>query len=103
MYKKQSYNTKARKYILEYLKEHKDVTVSAADIIMHLKSLDITVDQATVYRCLNRLVGDETVSYTHLDVYKRQPFIPFLPSAPFNADRSYRLSQTASPLYRHCS
>lgn len=59
LYKKQSYNTKARKYILEYLKEHKDVTVSAADIIMHLKSLGITVDQATVYRCLNRLVGDE--------------------------------------------
>ena len=48
MYKKQSYNTKARKYILEYLKEHKDVTVSAADIIMHLKSLDIKVAQATV-------------------------------------------------------
>ena len=52
---KQSYSTKARKYILGYLEECGENTVSAADIINYLKEKNAAVNPATVYRCLNRL------------------------------------------------
>lgn len=55
MPEKQNYNTKSRKYILEFLESRKDCTVSAADVVNHLNSNGISVNQATVYRYLNKL------------------------------------------------
>lgn len=58
---KQSYSTKARKYILGYLEECGENTVSVADIINHLKEKNAAVNPATVYRCLNRLSAEHRV------------------------------------------
>lgn len=58
---KQSYSTKARKYILGYLEECGENTVSAADIINYLKEKNAAVNPATVYRCLNRLSEERRV------------------------------------------
>ncbi len=52
---KREYNTKARRLIIEFLEKYSDNTVSATDIINYLKKTDITVNKATVYRCLNKL------------------------------------------------
>ena len=50
MPEKQNYNTKSRKYILEFLESRRDCTVSAAEVVNHLKSNGISINQATVYR-----------------------------------------------------
>lgn len=55
MNKRQSYNTKARNNILDFLASEKESAVSAADITEYLVNSGIKVNQATVYRCLNRL------------------------------------------------
>lgn len=55
MPEKQNYNTKSRKYILEFLESRRDCTVSAADVVNHLKANGISVNQATVYRYINKL------------------------------------------------
>ena len=58
---RQSYSTKARKYISDFLEDRGENTASAADIINYLKVKGISVDPATVYRCLNRLCSERLV------------------------------------------
>lgn len=58
---KQHYNTKARKYILEYLENNSDTTVTAADISTHLFNMELSVNPATVYRYLNRLAREKKI------------------------------------------
>lgn len=59
--RKQNYNTKARRYILEYMYSEREKTVSASDIIAFLKSKGEKISFTTVYRCLNRLIEEKTV------------------------------------------
>lgn len=55
------YNTKARRYILDFLKDHATTTVSAADIVSFLRENKISVNCATVYRYLNKLAEEKRV------------------------------------------
>ena len=59
--KKQNYNTKARRYILEYLSSLGEVTVSAADILSYLESKGESISLTTVYRYLNKLSDEKKV------------------------------------------
>ncbi len=59
MPEKQNYNTKARKYILDYLSKIKDSTVSAADIVKGINENENLINQATVYRYLNKLTEEK--------------------------------------------
>lgn len=59
MTEKQNYNTKARRFILEYLESCGDTTVSAADILQYLKGLSVSVNLTTVYRYLNKLTREK--------------------------------------------
>lgn len=75
MPERQNYNTKARKYILDFLKSRQESTVSAADITDHLNNMGAAVNQATVYRYLNRLSRENKVlkftdSKTKKSVYR---------------------------------
>ncbi len=58
---KQFYNTKARKYILEYLSQNRDTTVTAADISEYLDACGLSVNLTTVYRYLSRLVKERKI------------------------------------------
>lgn len=59
--KVKSYNTKARRYILEFLEANSDTTVSAADIIAYLEKKGENINQATVYRYLGKLTDEKRV------------------------------------------
>lgn len=61
MVQKQNYNTKSRKYILEFLESRTDTTVAASDILEYLNSKDISVNLTTVYRYLNKLTKEQKV------------------------------------------
>lgn len=61
MLKRQNYNTKARRYILDFLETQQEKTVSAADIISYLEENSISVNPATVYRYLNKLSDERMV------------------------------------------
>lgn len=70
-----SYNTKARKYILEFLNQNETTTVSVNDILEYLKENGIIVNFTTVYRYLNKLtVENKVIKFTGKDgsqaVYK---------------------------------
>ncbi|MBQ8532868.1 MAG: transcriptional repressor [Clostridia bacterium] len=56
-----SYNTKARRYILEYFLENRDITVSAADILSYLEKKGEKISLTTVYRYLNKLSDEKKV------------------------------------------
>ncbi len=71
MPERQNYNTRARKYILDFLLSRQDNTVSAADITAHLGRMGVTVNQATVYRYLNKLSEEKRVlKFTDEDTQK---------------------------------
>ena len=59
--KKQSYNTKARRYILEYLSSASEKTVSAGDIMTYLENKGENINLTTVYRYLNKLSDEKKV------------------------------------------
>lgn len=59
--KVKSYNTKSRKYILEFLEQNSDVTVSAKDIYEFVISKDSSINRATVYRYLSKLEEEKRV------------------------------------------
>lgn len=61
MERKQSYNTKSRKLILQFLESKSETTVSVGDIMEYLKCMGEGVNQTTVYRYLNKLVSDKKV------------------------------------------
>lgn len=61
MTENRSYNTKSRKYILEFLKNNGNKTVSVSDITEYLESMDISVNFTTVYRFLNKLAAEHKV------------------------------------------
>lgn len=61
MNRKTNYNTKARRYILEYLSSKRDITVSAMDILSFLNQKGENISLTTVYRYLNRLTDEKTV------------------------------------------
>jgi Fur family ferric uptake transcriptional regulator len=61
MSRNESYNTKARREILDYLKRCWASTVSAADILQHLKETGTSVNPTTVYRYLDKLCTDHVV------------------------------------------
>ena len=50
-----SYKTKAREYIIQYLKEHSDRRFTAREVYNYLKLEDSGVNRTTVYRNLDRL------------------------------------------------
>lgn len=58
---KQNYNTKSRKYILEYLESQSNTTVSVQDILNHLNEKSVSVNLTTVYRYLNKLTAERKV------------------------------------------
>ena len=65
---KQNYNTKAKKYILEYLSLKNDKAVNAGDILQFLKSKGENINITTVYRCLNRLSEQKKIiKFTETD------------------------------------
>ncbi len=57
----QSYHTKQRTQILQYLIDHKDGHVTADQITRHLRSQECSIGKATVYRYLDRLVSQGQV------------------------------------------
>lgn len=59
--RKQNYNTKARRYILEYMSSKGDTTVSAGDILEYLNLKGENISLTTVYRYLNRLTDEKKV------------------------------------------
>lgn len=61
MPRSESYNTKARQEILDYLKKRWASTVSAADILQHLKENGTPVSPTTVYRYLDKLLSEHTI------------------------------------------
>ena len=61
MTENRSYNTKSRKYILEFLKQNCDTTVAVSDILDYLGSKGISVNFTTVYRYLNKLTREREV------------------------------------------
>ncbi len=61
MTERSSYNTKARKYILEFLSNNRNTTVSVSDIVEYLEYKGITVNLTTVYRYLNKLTDEHSV------------------------------------------
>ena len=74
MNERQNYNTKARRFILDFLAEQKG-TVSASDIAQQLEKRGMTVNRATVYRCLNKLTAEKSLlkftdGKTHKAVYR---------------------------------
>ncbi len=61
MNRKTNYNTKARRYILEYLSSKSDITVSAKDILHYLNEKGENISLTTVYRYLSRLTDEKRV------------------------------------------
>ncbi len=61
MSENRGYNTKARKYILEFLTANRDTTVSVADILSYLEQKSISVNVTTVYRYLTKLTAEHKV------------------------------------------
>lgn len=61
MTENRSYNTKSRKYILEFLKNNRDTTVSVSDILEYLSGKGISVNFTTVYRYLSKLTLERKV------------------------------------------
>lgn len=53
-----NYKTAGRVRIMEYLMDHKDMMVSAADIQQELQRQDFPVNVSTIYRNLDKLVKD---------------------------------------------
>lgn len=56
---KNAYNTKSRKYILDFLQKNNTTTVSVADIMDYLTLNGISVNLSTVYRYLNKLTLEQ--------------------------------------------
>ena len=54
----QNYNTKARKFILEYLVNSTDTTVCATDVLEFLNKNGVSANLTTVYRYLNKLLTE---------------------------------------------
>ena len=61
MTENRSYNTKARKYILDFLQSNSDITVAVSDILEYLADRGISVNFTTVYRFLNKLSAEHKV------------------------------------------
>lgn len=62
MGEKISYQTKNRKYILEYLESNHNRAVKVSDIAEYMKTCGIKVNITTIYRYLDKLVLDGVVS-----------------------------------------
>ncbi len=54
---KNEYKTKTRQLILDFLNEHTDKRFTAADIYKNINESDGSINRATVYRNLDRLVS----------------------------------------------
>lgn len=59
MPEKSTYSTKARVAVLNCFENLGDGTVSAAELISRLHKDGVSVNPATVYRCLNRLCAEK--------------------------------------------
>ncbi len=53
-----AYKTKQKNFVLECLKKHEDESLTAEKIMEYLKSDNVAVGTATVYRHLNKLTAD---------------------------------------------
>lgn len=58
---RKEYSTKTRSEILDYIFNNRQKTVSATEIIKHLKDIGSPVNQTTVYRYLNKLCLQQKV------------------------------------------
>lgn len=61
MTENRSYNTKSRQFILDFLKQNSDITVSVSDILEYLGNMGVSVNFTTVYRYLSKLTRDREV------------------------------------------
>ena len=55
--------------------------------------------QSTTYKCLYNELTVETVSYTHLDVYKRQDVYSFMGIISFHTNENFNYSTSITELY----
>lgn len=55
------YKTKQSECILQYFEEHKDMHVTADDIIRFFRDQDVSVSKATVYRNLDKLLEQDMI------------------------------------------
>lgn len=67
MSQKQTYKTKQRETIINFLKTHTDGHITAADICEHAKSTGNPIGTATVYRHLEKLTSDGIVRKYYVD------------------------------------
>ena len=67
MEKVSKYNTKQREKILNYLKEGKDVHISAEEMINYFKSINEPIGKSTIYRYLNILVNEKKIQKYNID------------------------------------
>lgn len=58
---RKEYSTKTRSEILDFIKNNSAKTVSASEIMQHLKDIGSPVNQTTVYRYLNKLCEQQKV------------------------------------------
>lgn len=61
MVENRSYNTKSRKYIMEFLQSNSATTVAVSNILEYLSSKGISVNFTTVYRYLNKLANERKI------------------------------------------
>lgn len=57
-----SYNTKSKQMILDFLTANSERTVDVAEISKYLKDNDYEVNVTTIYRCLDKLVANNLIS-----------------------------------------
>ena len=55
---KKNYNTKSRKFILDFLRQNQTVMVTVQEILSYLKDNGIVVNRSTIYRYINQLCED---------------------------------------------
>lgn len=58
---RKAYSTKTRSEMLNFIKSNWSRTITAADIIQHMKDIGTPVNQTTVYRYLDRLCLDHII------------------------------------------
>lgn len=61
MARSESYSTRARTEILNYLKQNRSGTVSVRDILQYLQNQGLSVNRTTVYRYLDKLWSDHII------------------------------------------
>ncbi len=59
--KRNEYNTKSKKNIIEFLEKNINTTVTVMDIKKYFDSINLKIDLTTIYRYLDKLVDENIV------------------------------------------